>query len=630
MFMADVERSPKRKGCFKGVASSTSSDRRNQALSEKALASMAEQGPIPLSSYTDHRGATMMVESEIGTVSNFSLSEDGQQLMFEGKLDPTHPMYEFYCGKLDDGSEFSHAYKVSIGGWVPTDAVRRVYKSEGTVDVIDTFRLDHLLFCRADSAINQETLIMGMADPADWKGAMFQGLADAVDPGAAMEDSDEDDTESSTEESKVPEVSELYRIIRFALERREILDPDHYLYVIGIYADGIVLYEVEGEGGYQAYTCTWSYGDGGISLTPAVAIERKTTPPTWVTPDGTEIGKAESLMATDDLTEESLVGFAGANTSTKPWSKVDKTKLPKECFLYVGDPEKKSTWKFPVYEAPGKINVNGLEAAAQRLSATTPDVAKVVAPKIRALYKKLGKPLPKSLVGKVDGGKEIMGKGVEMKLASLMGALTDLLVGEAGSAESEEGSAALAEVVEEISEVETTPTPEPGVVGEGMADVSGMINAAVAEAMKPITESITNLVASLTPAQEVVEGKAADETSDEEVETSADEVSEEATSEESAEETSETVEEETVSEEEAAGMAEDENLTVINRNFEELFGRVNELGNAVGSLLERVEKLDLVGKADGGSFQVPPAGATGTSEKRKQGLIESFVLGQRS
>ena len=46
--------------------------------------------------------------------------------------------------------------------------------------------------------------------------------------------------------------------------------------------------------------------------------------------------------------------------SDKPWGDVDKTKLPQECFLYVGDPERKSTWKLPVYEGEGEIGEGGL------------------------------------------------------------------------------------------------------------------------------------------------------------------------------------------------------------------------------------------------------------------------------
>jgi hypothetical protein len=47
--------------------------------------------------------------------------------------------------------------------------------------------------------------------------------------------------------------------------------------------------------------------------------------------------------------------------SNKPWGDVDKTKLPKECFLYAGEAEKRSTWKLPVYEGAGEIGEDGLQ-----------------------------------------------------------------------------------------------------------------------------------------------------------------------------------------------------------------------------------------------------------------------------
>lgn len=62
--------------------------------------------------------------------------------------------------------------------------------------------------------------------------------------------------------------------------------------------------------------------------------------------------------------------------SRRSWDAVDKAKLPPECFLVVGDPDLKATWKLPVYEGAGGtdpdtgmyrerglLNVNALKAA---------------------------------------------------------------------------------------------------------------------------------------------------------------------------------------------------------------------------------------------------------------------------
>lgn len=49
--------------------------------------------------------------------------------------------------------------------------------------------------------------------------------------------------------------------------------------------------------------------------------------------------------------------------SSRAWSDVDKTKLPKSSFADQGDPEKKSTWRFPYKEADGTINRAGVISA---------------------------------------------------------------------------------------------------------------------------------------------------------------------------------------------------------------------------------------------------------------------------
>lgn len=48
--------------------------------------------------------------------------------------------------------------------------------------------------------------------------------------------------------------------------------------------------------------------------------------------------------------------------SRRPWGSVDKTQLPAACFLIVGDPAKKSTWRLPVYEGAGALGADGMYA----------------------------------------------------------------------------------------------------------------------------------------------------------------------------------------------------------------------------------------------------------------------------
>lgn len=119
--------------------------------------------------------------------------------------------------------------------------------------------------------------------------------------------------------------------------------------------------------------------------------------------------EAAHCAEVDDCVSEEKASF-----SETPWGEVDKTKLPASCFLYVGDPEKKSTWKFPVYEGAGEmdsegmytsrgpLNVDGLASAAGYLSSTDPEVRSVVEPKLQRLYAEINKELPPSLKGKAE------------------------------------------------------------------------------------------------------------------------------------------------------------------------------------------------------------------------------------
>lgn len=56
-----------------------------------------------------------------------------------------------------------------------------------------------------------------------------------------------------------------------------------------------------------------------------------------------------------------------AEISHKPWGSIDKSTLPRSAFLIKGDPDKKETWKLPIKEASGAININGVRAALQAI-----------------------------------------------------------------------------------------------------------------------------------------------------------------------------------------------------------------------------------------------------------------------
>lgn len=69
----------------------------------------------------------------------------------------------------------------------------------------------------------------------------------------------------------------------------------------------------------------------------------------------------------------------GAQISQRSWASVNKSMLPRSAFLDPGDPDKKSTWRLPVYEGAGPkdadgcytqrgpLNINGVRAALAAL-----------------------------------------------------------------------------------------------------------------------------------------------------------------------------------------------------------------------------------------------------------------------
>jgi hypothetical protein len=80
-----------------------------------------------------------------------------------------------------------------------------------------------------------------------------------------------------------------------------------------------------------------------------------------------EVQTANNTIADDQATAMCFAAWNSRYESTHPadalfneasdvdWSKVDKSRLPAECFLWVGNPDDKNTWKLPVYMGAGRI-----------------------------------------------------------------------------------------------------------------------------------------------------------------------------------------------------------------------------------------------------------------------------------
>ena len=80
--------------------------------------------------------------------------------------------------------------------------------------------------------------------------------------------------------------------------------------------------------------------------------------------------------------------MAGKSSDYPAWGAVDKSKLPKGAFLIVGDPKKKSTWRFPYkYLRDGKLVIHpGGVLAAWQYRRYIKDTTKLA--RLRSLYEK--------------------------------------------------------------------------------------------------------------------------------------------------------------------------------------------------------------------------------------------------
>lgn len=60
-----------------------------------------------------------------------------------------------------------------------------------------------------------------------------------------------------------------------------------------------------------------------------------------------------------------VVSLKEGQYSDKPWASVDKSKLPKSCYLYIeGDGKTKDQWHLPYREGAGEIGEDGMYTQA--------------------------------------------------------------------------------------------------------------------------------------------------------------------------------------------------------------------------------------------------------------------------
>jgi hypothetical protein len=90
--------------------------------------------------------------------------------------------------------------------------------------------------------------------------------------------------------------------------------------------------------------------------------------------------------------------------STKPWSQVDKSKLPKSAFLWIeGDGKLKSQWHLPYKDEQGNVNLGALRAISAAIAGARTGKPMSVPPEVR---KKLDNLLKRYKIGKYAKAKK--------------------------------------------------------------------------------------------------------------------------------------------------------------------------------------------------------------------------------
>jgi len=136
------------------------------------------------------------------------------------------------------------------------------------------------------------------------------------------------------------------------------------------------------------------------------------------------------------LLEVEVTRILEEEASSKPWSGVDKSKLPAACFLWVEDPGKKSTWHLPyregdggvdpttgMYRKAGPVNINALRAVAAAVGGARTGEKMTIPSQIRRKIENL---LKQYKIGKyaehnmtVKAGRELIEEGLAKQFADV-------------------------------------------------------------------------------------------------------------------------------------------------------------------------------------------------------------------
>jgi len=249
VFLASVEKSEATEsGGFRFLsrASTSSLDSVDHIILPSAIEDMRSQGRVPVTVGAKHEDTIVDPLSVIG-FSVPSVDGDTEDFIVEGEIIASHPYAGF---AIDLIKHYPEEVKVSVGGFVPADhrkEVRDPLTGKSRIE-IEKFKLNHILLCRKDSALNQDTWVTAKAEGYGWEDAIFKAADSIPDSQESKPDTKEEQRRVREEELSAKLEGKSLGDLSFNEVSRKLMEAlssaDNYVWVKDIW-DGVAIVEFE-------------------------------------------------------------------------------------------------------------------------------------------------------------------------------------------------------------------------------------------------------------------------------------------------------------------------------------------------------------------------------------------------
>jgi len=423
------------------LASSDTLDKSRERVAQEFIEKMRQQAEAGEVELLENHQATIPIGKSAGVVDPAGIWEEAQKAgvkasgptaLFapEFELDPEHPLSEKVFKSVLEGRA---AWQASIGGKAIGE---KVYDPEagGVVRILRPGMIDHVALTRKGKAANPDTMMFG----------------------AVMKSQEWDEIGEPKEKANERDIREA---IRTALNEK---NPGRPGEVEPTWVESLESIPEEGDAVISTkeglFLIHYKIGEDG----KAELGEERPAKQQWVERQADE----ESLEKVE--------------VSNRSWSEVDKTKLPRPCFL-INDSENRSEWKLPVYEGAGEkdeegrftergaLNANGVRAALAMVGGARTGEAMSISAEVKAKLDRLAKAAGIERESeKAEGGTETLAEAAK-ELSSTVDAVIANLEAQRGL-----GAAEVEEIANRVVEAKLAAKgPEPEKKPEGEEGESG-------------------------------------------------------------------------------------------------------------------------------------------------------------